>query len=74
MADNYREERINRLLKELEYEITRGMMEKEIPERLGYRFYVPLSSAVPDGVVLCEFMTKPIPRYCMNPDDLMPRL
>ena len=34
MADNYRWERIERLMSELRYEITRGIMEKEIDERL----------------------------------------
>jgi hypothetical protein len=74
MADNYRQERIERLLHELEYEVTRGMLEGDIPEELGFRFIVPLSRKIPDGVVLCEFRTRPGHRYQMSPDDLQPRL
>jgi hypothetical protein len=74
VPDEYRWERIKRLLKELRYEVERGMMEQEIDEHLGYRFYVPRSNKIPDGVVFCEFRTRPIPRWNMNPDDLEPRL
>jgi hypothetical protein len=69
-----REERIRRLLRELEYEVTRGMLEKEIGEEMGFRFYVPISSKIPDGVVFCEFRTRPTHRCNMHPDDLQPRL
>ena len=71
---NIREERIERLLKELQYEITRGMLEGDIDERLGFRFYVPTSKTIADGVVLCEFRTKPIQRYEMDPANVQPRL
>jgi len=71
---NFRRERIEKLLHELRYEVERGMMEKEIDETMGFRFYVPISSAIPDGVVFCEFRTRPIPRYMMNPADIQPRL
>lgn len=71
---NIRQERIERLLKELEYEVTRGMLEKDIGEEMGFRFYVPISNKIPDGVVCCEFRTRPIPRYAMGIDDLTPRL
>lgn len=74
LGEGYRAERIERLLKELRYEIERGMMEREIDEHLGYRFYVPISHSLPEGVVFCEFRTLPIPRHCMHPDDLRPRL
>jgi len=67
------QERIERLLHELEYEVTRGMMENEIDEHMGFRFYVPISRKIPDGVVFCEFRTRPILRYCMTHDD-QPRL
>jgi hypothetical protein len=67
-------ERIKRMLKELRYEIERGMMQRELDEYLGYRFYVPISNKIPDGVVFCEFRTRPIPRHCMHPDDIEPRL
>lgn len=76
MADqtNFRRERIEKLLHELRYEVERGMMEKDIDETMGFRFYVPISRAIPDGVVFCEFRTRPVPRYEMNPDDIQPRL
>lgn len=73
-ATNFRRERIEKLLHELRYEIERGMMESKIDETMGFRFYVPISKAIPDGVVFCEFRTRPIPRYEMNPSDLQPRL
>jgi len=56
---NVRQERIEKLLRELEYEVTRGMMEKEIGEEMGFRFYVQISSKIQGGVVLCEFRTRP---------------
>jgi hypothetical protein len=69
-----RMERIERLLKELEYEIVRGMMDGEIDEEIGFRFYVPLSKKIPDGVVFCEFRTRPLPKGQMDPAHLEPRL
>lgn len=76
MADptNFRRERIEKLLYELRYEVERGMLEKEIEEEMGFRFYVPLSSKIKDGVVFCEFRTRPIPRHMMSPEDIRPRL
>ncbi len=71
---SFRKERIEKLLYELKYEIQRGMLEKEIDETMGFRFYVPISSAIPDGVVFCEFRTRPVPRHMMHPDDARPRL
>jgi hypothetical protein len=71
---NFRRERIEKLLHELRYEVERGMMERDIDEELGFRFYVPISQKIPDGVVFCEFRTRPIPRHAMSPDDLQPRL
>jgi hypothetical protein len=68
----FRMERIETLLAELRYEIERGMLNHDIGEELGYRFYVPLSSKIPDGVVLCEFRTRPIPRMYAEPGE--PRL
>jgi hypothetical protein len=56
---NYRMERIERLLRELEYEVIRGMMEREIDETLGFRFVVPVSNRIPKGVVECTFRTRP---------------
>jgi hypothetical protein len=71
---NVRKERIMKLLEELRYEIERGMMEREIDEEMGYRFYVPISQKIKDGVVFCEFRTRPIPRYEMDPSYMQPRL
>ena len=74
MPDNYRQERIERLLHELQYEIERGMMEREIDESLAFRFYVPVSQSIPKGVVFCEFRTRPLPHHVLHPDELEPRL
>jgi len=76
MADptNFRRERIEKLLHELRYEVERGMLERDIDEEMNFRFYVPLSNRIPDGVVFCEFRTRPVPRHAMSPDDLQPRL
>jgi hypothetical protein len=76
MADptNFRRERIDRLLHELRYEVERGMLERDIDETISFRFYVPISNAIPDGVVFCEFRTRPIPRHMMSVNDLQPRL
>ena len=71
---NFRQERIEKLLHELRYEVERGMLERDIGEEIGFRFYVPISNKILDGVVFCEFRTRPVPRYEMHPDDLQPRL
>ena len=71
---NVRQERIGRLLKELEYEIVRGTLEGDLDEHWHFQFYVPLSRKIPDGVVRCIFEVRPIPRYQMNLGDLTPRL
>jgi hypothetical protein len=74
MSANYRQERIERLLNELRYEIERGMMEGEIEEEIGFRFFVPTSKKIPGGCVRCEFRTKPsIDRY-LHGDEYEPRL
>lgn len=58
-----RMERIERLLRELEYEVTRGIMEREIDEDIGFRFIVPMSQKIPGGIVGCEFRTRPAMTY-----------
>lgn len=75
-STNFRQERIEKLLYELRYEIERGMMEREIGEELSYRFYVLISHKLPGGVVYVEFRSRPIHRHHMHPDDSMngPRL
>ena len=69
MSDNYRQERIERLLKELQYECERGMMDGEIEETMSFRFLVPTSKSIPGGVVAGEFRTRPVPQYMCNPLD-----
>lgn len=59
---NIRQERIERLLDELCYEIERGLMEREIAEQMNYRFVFPISRKIPDGVVVCEFRMCPTSR------------
>ena len=66
--------RIEKLLHELRYEVERGMLEKDIGGGNGFRFYVPISNKIPDGVVFCEFRTRSIPRHMLSPQDLQPRL
>jgi len=77
MADkpNFRMERIERLLQELRYEVERGMMEREVDETLTFRFVVPISQTFREGVVCCEFHTRPTPRYmAFMPEPEGPRL
>ena len=69
MSDNYRQERIERLLKELEYEINRGIYDNEIDEEFYFRFYVPTSRSIPNGIVACEFRSRPVPHYMYSPLD-----
>lgn len=71
---NIRRERVERLLEELRYEITRGMMDGDLDETMGFRFYVPISKAIPDGVVFCELRTRPLPRHMMEFQHMEPRL
>ena len=47
---NFRQERIEKLLHELRYEVERGMMKRDIPEEMGFRFYVPISNNIPDAL------------------------
>ena len=61
--DNYRRERIERLLEELRYEVERGMMQGEIDETISYEFIVPISKSIPHGVVYCCFRTRPQLHY-----------
>ncbi len=63
MSDEYRQERIERLFRELRYEIEVGMLQGDIEEEIGFMFYVPTSKAIPDGVVHCEFRSRPIHRH-----------
>ena len=65
---NIRLERINRLFKELEYEITRGFFEKEISEHLEFRFIVGVSRETKGGVVKAEFDMRPTPAHHLPSD------
>ena len=67
---NFRRERIEKLLHELRYEVERGMMQREIDEELGFRFVVPISNKIPNGIVFCEFRTRPAPRHMASLDDI----
>lgn len=69
---SYRQERIERLLKELQYEVSRGMVEGEIDETLSFTFIVPISKSLPRGVVHCRFQTRPMLSYFLNYEE--PRL
>lgn len=57
-----RKERIERMLKELRYEIERGIMENEIEEELHYNFAIPISRKITDGVVFFELRMLPMKR------------
>lgn len=76
MADttNFRMERIEKLLHELRYEVERGMVEADIDETIGFEFVVPISKAIPNGVVHCQFRTRPVPRHSIGPLSCEPRL
>jgi len=71
---NFRKERVEKLLHELRYEIERGLIEGDLDEEMGFRFVFGMSKKIPDGVVVCEFRTRPMPRGAIHPDDLQPRL
>lgn len=62
---SYRQERIERLLEELRYEVERGMMEREIDEQMVFTFFVPTSKEGRDWIVSCEFRTRPMPHYAL---------
>lgn len=55
-GSNIRRERIERLLSELEYEITRGVMEREIEPEMGWSKIMP---GGPTGTVIAEFRVRP---------------
>lgn len=71
---NVRLERIEQLLQQLRYEIEVGMMQHEIDETISFEFAVPLSRAIPDGIVLCRFQTRPMPRHAFGLSHTTPRL
>lgn len=68
---NIRQERIERLLRELEYEVSRGIMECEIDETLSFEAWIPSSRTYLHGCVQILFRTRAHPRYpyMMNPEE-----
>lgn len=77
MADTtkFRQERIEKLLYELRYEVERGIMEQDIDDRISFRFVVPISRSVPNGIVHCSFETRPMAHYLgMEPSLLHPAI
>ena len=54
MSEEYRKERVERLLHELKYEITRGIVERDIEEHFHFEWMVP-SMADSSQVVWCRF-------------------
>ena len=70
-----RQERIEKMLYELRYEIEVGMMQGEIDESLGFDFFIPVSKSIPNGVVHCSFRARPVHRhYAMNQGYDKPKL
>jgi len=57
-----RSERIEKMLHELRYEIEVGMMQGDIDETLSFNWIVPVSKSMPEGVVMCRFITRPMHR------------
>lgn len=62
-AISMRKERIFRLLRELEYELTRGVMENEIEEEMTWQYILPLCRSIPGGIVAMEFRMRPLSRH-----------
>lgn len=72
---NFRRERIEKLLHEIRYEVERGMLENEIDETMVFQFVVPISRSLHEGVVWCEFRTRPIHRVvALGQGHIEPRL
>jgi hypothetical protein len=63
----YRKERIERLIHELEYELTRGVMDHEIEESLHWRYIIPVSRKIPNGVVVVQMQMWPATRDTVLP-------
>jgi hypothetical protein len=66
-----RRDRIERLLRELEYEITRGIMEREIDPRMGMSRILP---GGPTGYVSISFDVRPSDGNSGFGGDRMPKL
>ena len=68
---NMRRDRIERLLRELEYEITRGVMGREIEPRMGMSKILP---GGPTGYVQLHFTVQPSDGRSVFGPDQMPTL
>lgn len=68
---SFRHERIERLLRELEYEVTRGVMEREIEPQMGMNKILP---GGPTGQVVMRFEVRPSTGREFFGEDQMPRL
>lgn len=68
---SFRRDRIERLLRELEYEITRGVMGREIEPRMGMEKIIP---GGPTGYVTMRFDVRPSDGRSFMSGDQMPRL
>lgn len=55
-----RQERIIKMLHELHYEVRIAMMEGEMDETFTFKFIIPVSKNIRNGIVFCRFETKPI--------------
>lgn len=66
---NIRRERIERLLRELEYEVTRGVMEREIDPEMGWSRIMP---GGPTGQVVAEFRVRPLAKGQWEFEDRRP--
>lgn len=47
---------------ELRYEIEVGMLQGDIEESIAFEWVVPVSKALPEGVVMCSFRSRPMHR------------
>lgn len=66
---NIRLERVERLLRELEYEVTRGVMEREIEPEMSWSKIMP---GGPTGEVVAEFRIRPLAKGQWHIDDRRP--
>lgn len=70
MSDEWRKQRIERLFEELQYEITRGVMQHDITERMKFSFVIPISQEGEDWAVCFVADLRPMPRWSapLEPD------
>lgn len=61
--DEFRKGRIEKLLAEVEYEITRGVLNRDIDEAMSFEFIIPVSTHGEDWCVQFVARMKPVPRW-----------